>query len=71
VKVARSTETGEAPGWQGAKSEFIGYERAMSNAARRDASPAATNGEDEVRSHRAADARRRVGKCRGTFTTGS
>jgi len=32
--------------------------------------PGATNGEDEVRSHREADARRRVGKCRGTFTTG-
>ena len=32
--------------------------------------PGATNGEDEVRSHREADARRRVAKCRGTFTTG-
>jgi hypothetical protein len=38
VEVARSTETGEARGWQGARSEFIGYKRAMSNAASRDAS---------------------------------
>ena len=40
----RRTETGEAPVWQGAKSEFIGHERAMSNAARRDASPVECSG---------------------------
>jgi hypothetical protein len=34
------TEGGEAPGWQGAKSEHIGNIRTMSNAASRDASPA-------------------------------
>jgi hypothetical protein len=34
------TEDGEAPGWQGAKSEHIGNIQAMSNAASRDASPA-------------------------------
>src|SRR5262249_41115680 len=33
-------EGGEAPDWQGAKSEHIGNMGAMSNAARRDASPA-------------------------------
>ena len=33
-------EGGEAPGWQGAKSEHIGNMGAMSNAVRRDASPA-------------------------------
>jgi hypothetical protein len=33
VRVARGTETGEAPGWQGAKRESIGHKRAMSNAA--------------------------------------
>jgi len=44
VTVARSTETGEAPAWQGGKSEFIGYKRAMSNEARRDASPVECRG---------------------------
>ena len=33
-------EAGDAPGWPGAKSEYIGNIRAMSNAARRDAAPA-------------------------------
>ena len=36
----RSTEGGEAPGWQGATTENIGNMRERSNAARRDASPA-------------------------------
>jgi len=36
----RSTEGGEAPGWQGATTEHIGNMRGRSNAARRDASPA-------------------------------
>jgi len=44
MKVARSTETGEAPGWQGAKREFIGHKRAMSNAVSRDASPVECRG---------------------------
>jgi hypothetical protein len=36
----RSTEGGEAPGWQGATTENIGNMRGRSNAARRDASSA-------------------------------
>src|SRR5262245_26140727 len=36
----RSTEGGEAPGWQGATTENIGNMGGRSNAARRDASPA-------------------------------
>src|SRR5436190_2996865 len=36
----RSTEGGEAPGWQGATTENIGHMRGRSNAASRDASPA-------------------------------
>jgi hypothetical protein len=71
VEVPRGTETDEAPAWQGATTENIGNIRGRSNAARRDASSVATNGEDEVRSHRADDARKRVVECSGTFTTGS
>ncbi len=47
-----STEGGEAPGWQGAKSEHIGNIRTMSNAASRDASPAGCQRIPETR-HRA------------------
>ena len=42
-------EGGEAPGWQGAKSEHIGNMRTMSNAARRDASPAECKRTSETR----------------------
>ena len=70
VEVARGTETREAPGDPGARRENTGSIRPTSHAERRDASPVATNGEDEVRSHRADDARKRVVKCRGISTTG-
>ena len=39
VKVQRSTETGDAPAWQGEKREHTGSIRPMNNAARRDAAP--------------------------------
>ena len=44
VKVLRRTETGEAPAWQGEKSENTGSIRPMSDAARRDAAPVECSG---------------------------
>jgi len=44
VEVARSTETGEAPGDQGARRANIGNIQPTSNAERRDASPVECSG---------------------------
>src|SRR6266540_3796588 len=49
LRSSLSTEGGEAPGWQGAMSEHIGNIRTMSNAARRDASPAECQRTSETR----------------------
>src|SRR5439155_21274416 len=43
-RIASCTEVAEAPAWQGAKREHIGNMRAMSNAARRDASATGCRG---------------------------
>ena len=43
-KSRASTETGEAPGWQGARRENIGNIRPTSNAVSRDASPVECRG---------------------------
>jgi len=42
--VPRCTETGEAPGWQGATTKNIGNICGRSNAARRDAPPVECSG---------------------------
>src|SRR5512138_580911 len=55
----RSTEGGEAPGWQGATTENIGNMRGRSNAARRDASPAECRRIYEMSSSVTADGLRR------------
>jgi len=70
VEVARRTETGEAPGDQGARSENMGDIRTTSNAERRDASPVDSNGEDAVQSRRAKGACQRAFACSETLTTG-
>ena len=49
LRSSLSTEGGEAPGWQGAKSEHIGNIRTMSNVASRDASPAECQRTSETR----------------------
>jgi hypothetical protein len=44
VKLARRTESGDAPAWQGATTENIGNILGRSNAARRDAAPVECSG---------------------------